>query len=308
MSTVHPPKLDHLLKHIREIPALPELVNRIVQRLGNPNTPAAEIAKLITFDAGLSSKVLRMVNAAAFGVPRQIASIQHAVMLLGFNTTRSLVLSASIYQLFDGKLSEDRHRLFWEHSLATALATRVVAEFYELQGAPEDAFSAGILHDVGALVLDVLMETQPGFLKLTQPDAPLSWEAAARVGPFMRYPYPASRTLPEEQAAYGLTHTHLGAALGQKWKLPVALHDVLQCHHTPQEAANAPELTYWVAFANELAEWWRHPLRAQHPSDALAYFSPDVVSYFEMTEPRTQAMLGRLQEQYEEAGSWLSLF
>jgi putative nucleotidyltransferase with HDIG domain len=149
---------ESLLKRIRDIPSLPEVVNRIIQLLGQATTPASQIADLIAYDPGLTSKVLRMVNSAAFGFQRQISSVQHGIMILGFNTVRGLVLSTSIFKMLANKTGQGAlsSKDLWEHSIATAMASKIVAKFFNIEE-QDDAFSAGMLHDVGKMVLDLYL-------------------------------------------------------------------------------------------------------------------------------------------------------
>src|SRR5437764_442296 len=100
-ATTNKAKYDIILKRVGDLPALPDVVNKIVELLGKPDSSAAEVAKFISYDPGLTSKVLRMVNSAAYGFQRQISSVQHAIMILGFSTIRGLVLSASIFKLLE---------------------------------------------------------------------------------------------------------------------------------------------------------------------------------------------------------------
>jgi HD-like signal output (HDOD) protein len=268
-----------VLKRIRDIPSLPEVVNKIIQQLGKANTPASEIAKLISYDPGLTSRVLRMVNSAAYGIQRQVSSIQHGIMILGFNTVRGLVLSASIFKLFDRQSSHAglEQKAFWEHSLMTALAAKVVAGTYRLPET-DDAFSAGMLHDIGKVVLD---------LYFAQDYKEVLDEAIRR-----NVPLHGPQYLALEKEILGTTHTEIGGYLSAKWKLPVTLTEVIQHHHSPEKSLLCENLVWSVAFGNELAQLIQ-TVGLHHIG--VGHLSHDLVSYFQLDED----MLGRVLEQIE---------
>lgn len=273
-----------VLKRIRDIPSLPEVVSRIMEIIGEPNTPASEIAKLISYDPGLTSKVLRMVNSAAYGFQRQISSIQHGIMILGFNTVRGLVLSASIFKMFEGQASANSlgHQQFWEHSMGTAVAARLLAQTYRIQDA-DDIFSGAMLHDIGKVVLDVYFgpNYHPVLQKARQKDMPFHGE------PFFAL----------EQSMLGITHTGIGSCLATKWKLPVTITEVIEHHHRPQEAQNCQALVYVVALANEMAVL-QYEKKGKYDR---AHFSPEILDYFSLSDGELVALLEQLQSEMGSA-------
>lgn len=281
---------EAILRRIRDIPSLPEVVNRIILLLNEPNTPASEIAKLISYDPGLSSKVLRMVNSAAYGFQRQISSIQHGIMILGFNTVRGLVLSASILKMFESQGSGPQgldHRRFWEHSLATALGARIMATSLRMPDA-DDAFSAGMLHDIGKVVLDVHFRR----------DYQQVMELARRkkISPH------GPAFLAIEDSVLQSDHTRVGAFLATKWKLPVTIAETIQYHHAPQEAPTCQPLVSLVALANQLAIL----LLEHHGVYNRNFLSPDLIEYFGLSDEDMVLLLDRLQEDFSSAEQFFS--
>jgi putative nucleotidyltransferase with HDIG domain len=227
-----------VLRRVRDIPALPKVVNQIVSLLGQANTPASEIARLITLDPGLTSRVLRMVNSAAYGIQRQITSIQHAIMLLGFTTVRGLVLSASIFKLFQGNTHAGLNlQAFWQHSIMTGLVARRLGEWLKLPEF-EEAFSAGLLHDIGKLVLDQYLSQEYAQVLL----------AASRT---QIKPY-GPRFLDVEFSKLACSHATIGEHVAHKWKLPLSLTEAIAFHHEPDKAEHAPALVQVIALANQL--------------------------------------------------------
>jgi putative nucleotidyltransferase with HDIG domain len=273
-----------ILKRIRDIPSLPEVVNRILAVLGNPNTPASEIARLISYDPGLTSKVLRMVNSAAYGFQRQISSIQHGIMILGFNNVRGLVLSASIFKLFEGHTHPGglNHKKFWEHSLGTAVAARLLAKRLLVPDA-DDIFSAAMLHDIGKVVMDVYF---------TEDYQNVLSEARQRKMPPHGHDFYLL-----EQDLMGVSHTNIGSFLATKWKLPVNITEVIQYHHQPQRAKNCQNLVYLVALANEMAILQYEKLGIYQPE----HFTPSLLEYFTLGDAEMQELMELLADDMRSA-------
>ncbi|MGE0201425.1 MAG: HDOD domain-containing protein [Candidatus Melainabacteria bacterium] len=282
-------KHEIILRRIRDIPSLPEVVNRIIELLALPNTPASRIAELISYDPGLSSKVLRMVNSAAYGFQRQISSIQHGIMILGFNTVRGLVLSASIFKMFEGQGRDqgiDHHR-FWEHSLGTAMAARKLAARLRLAEA-DDAFSAGMLHDIGKIVLDVYFRAD--------------YQPVVTAGRRLGEGWHGDGFLQLEENTLGITHAELGYHLASKWKLPLAISEVIRYHHQPELAENCAQLVRLVAVANRMAITqyeYAGVYQAEHYPEAL-------LEGLGLSETDITACLKGLREDMDSASELLS--
>lgn len=274
---------ETLLKRIRDIPSLPEVVTRILAVIGRPETPASEIARLIAYDPGLTSKVLRMVNSAAYGFQRQISSIQHSVMILGFGTVRGLVLSASIFKLFKGHARPGglNHRKFWEHSLTTAVAARMLAQRLRLPDA-DDIFSAAMLHDIGKVVLDTYFPNYGQVL------------AEARQ---QHLPFHGAAFHHLEENLLGITHTGIGGLLAGKWKLPIEMAEVIQYHHQPERAESCPKAVYLVALANEMAV-------LQLASSGVyreGSITPATAEFFNLDEAALEALFRGLKDEMHTA-------
>ena len=188
---------------------------------GDPE-PSSLLA-IVERDAVLSAMVLRLVNSAAYSLPREVADLRHAVVLLGVAELRTLALAASMASLFiPGDPVADSTG--WDHAFATACAARALAE--ELApGQEEAAFAAGMLHDIGELII------------------------ATELAPHGRVHGPAN--LAAEEAAYGANHAELGAALAEHWSIPTHLVDAIANHHTPTMTGARAELATLV-FAGEV--------------------------------------------------------
>jgi HD-like signal output (HDOD) protein len=120
--------------------------------VGDPSVSAGDINDVISKDVALSARILKLVNSAFYGFPRRIASVTHAIVILGFNALRNVTLSASVFDLLDSRDLPFGHREFWIHSIGVAVAANVIARERKLPDV-EDAFMCGLLHDVGKIVL-----------------------------------------------------------------------------------------------------------------------------------------------------------
>ena len=229
-SPIPPPNKQRILKGVRDIPALPQVVTQVVELLNKSSSSSSQIADLISYDPGLTSRILRMVNSSAYGIPRQVSSIQHSIAMLGYNSVRGLVLGASICQIFStptsgakGKsLSKNKQGLdlegFWQHALMTAFFAKHLAEHFKLPEA-DDIFSAGMLHNIGVLVLHTQDAVSDSVL-----------HNALAKKKIWRY---APQALPIEYSVLAFTHLDLGAELAQRWELPKVMQAVMSRYNRP---------------------------------------------------------------------------
>ncbi len=227
-------KLKELIAKIEKLPTLPVVVTRINAMVQNPKTSAREVGAAIAADPSLSSRVLRLVNSAYFGFPSQISSVGHATTILGFNAIQNLALTATMFQLFRDKGEEELfdRRAFWEHSLGVGVICRMLAERVRYPD-KEEAFTAGLIHDIGKIVLDQnVHEEFKAVMALCRSQNILLYEAESKV--------------------LGLTHANVGYILAQKWNLPKKLQDPLAYHHNWGLSKYNPQLTAIVHLADFL--------------------------------------------------------
>jgi putative nucleotidyltransferase with HDIG domain len=183
-------------------PAAAEQVLRIV---GNPMSGAADVARVVETDPALAARVMRLANSPYYGAPRRVSSTRHAIVMLGFDTVRGLAVSAAC-SLLDGRVEMGPDG-FWRHAITTACAASVIAR--KVGVSTGDAFSAGLLHDVGAVLLH-------------RRDTAAFAEAMA--SPSM------SDQVAAEIAAFGVTHADEGAAALDAWAFPPAFVEAVAFH------------------------------------------------------------------------------
>ncbi|MDQ2687596.1 MAG: HDOD domain-containing protein, partial [Armatimonadota bacterium] len=200
-------KQERLLRiiedELQDLPPLPAVVMRVMQTINDPTASAMDLNRLISGDPALASKVLRLVNSSYYGFPRRIATITHAVVILGFNTVRNLTTSLGVLNAFDAKGQKtalDRDK-FWAHGLATAVAAGVIARRKNIAAKMvEEVFIGGLLHDLGKLFLDQYFPDQYAIALRLAAQAKISiWDA--------------------EKTALGVGHALVGKRIADKWNL-----------------------------------------------------------------------------------------
>ena len=228
-------RLRATIESITDLPTLPVVVSKISSQIANPSTNAADIGKLIEQDQALTSKVLRLVNSAYYGFPKQIKSIQHAVVILGFNKVKTIIMTASVFGAFKGRksVSLDLQR-FWQHSLGVAISSKVVAEQIGASHIAEDAFIGGLLHDIGKVVMD---QYQPNVY-----------------GPIVKYANDKGILLLDaENEVMGVNHASVGEWMMEKWRLPPSIVHMVSDHHSPDKTTERRELIASIHLGDILA-------------------------------------------------------
>ena len=214
-----PEETRRLVQRIVDLPTLPIIIPRILRLVEDHRSSAADLAKVIGSDQALASRILRLANSAFYGFRREIVSINHAVVLLGFDTVKSIVLAATVLDtLGDGDVvsSFDREQ-FWLHVVTTAAAARILGRKLRVVDA-ETAFVAGLLHDLGKVVLDRFFYRH--------------YAEAARLA--AESPCPIREA---ELALFSVDHAQVGRWLAERWRLPPAIIEPVAFHHRPTEAA-----------------------------------------------------------------------
>lgn len=218
----------------KDLPSFPEVVLRLESEMARPEPSFQTVAKLVQEDPALSARFLRIANSAFYSRGKAITDITQAVLRLGLAETRRLCLATAIISRFSGPSSPRLDKL-WVHSMAVALASQVVASLAHKPpslAVRESSFAAGLLHDIGVLVLEHLF---PG-------------EYDAVTAPALRTYRSAEEA---ERQAWGIAHPEIGELLARKWTLPEGLCQVIAHHSRPLEASpEHQELTLLIHLAN----------------------------------------------------------
>ncbi len=252
------------LDRIQDLPTLPAIAMEVNRTLRGYDTSLRQVTDAIEKDQALVALILKLVNSTFFGFRSRIANISHAVALLGFHSLRNVIVSVSVIQSFHRKrytLDFDIGR-FWEHSVASAVISRQIATEVRM-AAPEDAFTAGLLHDVGKLLIIQYFPDEFAAIWTRMHTEEISFYEA-------------------EKAIIPIPHPRLGAYLLDKWQLPAGLRDAARCHHDIRSEAEVDGLLAAVHAADIIANRlcagdvvmpraeWLHPDAASPIAPALS--------------------------------------
>ena len=233
--------LRRRIEQVGELPTLPHVVQKLASMIGRPNVSAEEIGALIEKDQVLSAKVLRLANSPFYGFPSRIASVAHAVVVLGLSVVKGLTLCATAFDMMKNAGMND----LWRHSLGVAITAHILGAKAGMKN-PEEVFVGGLLHDIGKVVLYVKW-----------PDVGQQITAATAQ---------TSRSLMEtEQALFDVTHADVGGWLATAWHLPASLREPILHHHVPSAAQDAKLQTAIVHVADVLVKG----LACGNPGDDL---------------------------------------
>jgi HD-like signal output (HDOD) protein/CheY-like chemotaxis protein len=239
------PHLKEVIGQLKTVPSLPALYVAVTRALRSPETPIRKIGDLIAQDMGMCAKVLQLANSAFFGLSSRVSSPQQAVSMIGVENLKALVLSVQVFSDLGGHLTQDLSFL-WEHSMTTASFARAIARV-ELSpcGVVEDAFTAGLLHDVGRLVLASAFGAE--YQKVLK-----------------RAAEPGARLALCESEAFGCTHNGVGAYLLGLWGLTDSIVEAVAWHHQP---AQAQPTSFSALIAVHAADYYENQLQIHPLSD-----------------------------------------
>jgi len=212
------PDLKKVIAGIDDLPTLPRTVLKITELINDPKSSAKDLARIITDDQVLTARLLKLVNSSFYGFPQRISTVTNAIVLLGFDAIRSLLLTTSVFDLFGGrsrKRKQDQEK-FWDHSLGCAVGAKVIGNFLR-HDKIEELFVTGLLHDIGKIVEMLLMPSE--FAKVV---------ATINKGNILM--------VTAENQVLGYNHAEIGKLLAEKWNLPVKLVQVIAHHHQPSLA------------------------------------------------------------------------
>jgi putative nucleotidyltransferase with HDIG domain len=237
----------------------------------------------------MSVKVLKMTNSAFYGLSREIESVKQAVVIIGMEAIRNLVLSASVLDMFKGKATDQEFQeKFWRHSLATAFCSRILARKFRSKAIvdPDTAFSAGLLHDIGKIVLCCFL--------------PSEYEKYSKERSADR----RSASYEIEERILGYTHAQIGSLLAVQWKLPTKLGESITFHHQPEVPAVPEPICYVVHLANYIA---KQTFYQGEDRDLIGTPNTGSIDFVGGTEQDLYATCELLREEYLKSETFMSM-
>lgn len=223
------------IQQMSELRPFPASATRLITVSNNPDSTIGEMTGIIRNDPALSVNLLRVANSSMYGYYGQIRTIDQAVIVLGIRSVRNLAIAMASTAVFAaGTGSKESRQKLWSHSLGCGCVARMIAKRTGVIP-PDEAFLAGVVHDVGKLIFFDLVPEQ-----------------------YFRTSHAASsRTiLDREQDEYGTTHQDVGLRCAEQWGLPDEINQAISFHHHPERAEFATDLVELISLANGLAASW----------------------------------------------------
>ncbi len=221
------------LQNIRNLPSIPLVIFEVSRLLEDPMTNASDLAELISKDQGMVTKILTIANSPFYGLSKKISTIEFAIVILGFENIKNIIIALSMIGAFKGQGKNWNRKEYWYHCLATASIAKKLAEDlgYPKSG---EAFTAGLLHDLGIAIIQLYFNKEYNKIyKLVK---------SVKVG-----------FLEAEAEILNITHQEIGNFLVEKWNLPKALCDSILHHHNPEQASENNSLVSIIHLADYLS-------------------------------------------------------
>ncbi|MBS1259569.1 MAG: hypothetical protein MAG551_02642 [Candidatus Scalindua arabica] len=225
-----------LIAQIESMPTLPTVALRVLEVTSDPGSSTNDLMEIIGTDISLTAKILKIANSPFYGLTREVASLQHAVTVLGFKEIRNLVISTIAFESFKNFKQDDKFDIkrFWRHSFCCGLAAKIIA--VELKSSSNELFVAGLIHDIGKLVMYIAFPAE--FLKLVDIISPLKLKYTA---------------FEAEKSVFEMIHDEVGKKLLEKWMFPESLITAVGFHHHTQEVDKKSPFPIIVHIADILA-------------------------------------------------------
>ncbi|HET56670.1 MAG TPA: HDOD domain-containing protein [Ignavibacteria bacterium] len=227
------------LSRIRNLPSIPSLMLEVSRLLEDPRTSATELGRLISRDQAMVAKVLMVANSPLYGIPRKVSTVEFAIVILGFNHIKNIVVALSVMNAFQSTNKRKWNRSkFWAHSIAMGVLSKRIAGDLGF-GRTGEAFTAGLLHDLGISAIQRYFPNEFNNInKLVEIEN--------------------IRHITAEKMTMGLTHAEIGQFLINNWNLPENLANAVRYHHEPSEAQEETILPSIIHLADFMTQKFRN--------------------------------------------------
>ncbi|MBN1213689.1 MAG: HDOD domain-containing protein [candidate division Zixibacteria bacterium] len=282
-------KVIQVVSNIRNLPTPPIVFHQIQKVIKDPNVSAGQIASILSEDPAMSVKVLKLTNSAFYGLSREVESVKQAVVIVGLEAIKNLVLSASVLDMFKGKdIDQEFQEKFWRHSLATAFCARILARKLKSRGIvdPDLAFSAGLLHDIGKMVLCCFLQNE--YKKFNE----------------ARLTDQQSQTFELEEKALGYNHSQIGALLAVQWKLPSKIGEAITFHHSPQKNVNEDPTPYLICIANYIA---KKTFYEKDETYLIGSLAPEIYAFLDFHPENEEEYCELLRQEYLKSETFMQM-
>ncbi len=226
--------LDALYSQINNLPSLPAIVHDVMRITADPESSAADLMKAILPDPPMCTAILKIANSAFFGIPREVKSLEKAVMILGFNEVKNIILGKAVFNSFKELSVHNKKDVdaLWEHNFTCGLAAKILAE--RSRQSPSEMFIAGLIHDIGKLAILITFPTlYTPILKQSSDES--------------------SSFLEDEKELFIMSHDEVGMYILDQWFFPHQLVTAVGFHHQPERAASKNLIPATIQIADVLA-------------------------------------------------------
>ncbi len=280
-----PVEIEQALEGMPAISPVLGKINRMAQEM---ETSPRDLVKIIMLDPVLTGKVLKLVNSSFYGLTQRVQTLAQAVVYLGINTVKNLAISTALLSTVFVKERREALDLdpddFWRHCIATALCCKFIARLNaSSETDPEMYFIAGLLHDVGKVLL---IRTDPQRYGLALAES-------RRLGVSLAF---------SETAHFGMSHTEAGGILARKWKLDAPLVRVIEQHHAPPQGS-IQRLHGTVIIANTISKCTD---AGQSGNRIIEEMADDIVSGLDLSNSAIDEVAGKIPVEVERAAEFLS--
>ena len=279
-------ELESMIMSASDLPTIPVVATKVMQLIESESASADELAKVVASDPAVAARVLKISNSSFYGCQRQIQTLSHAIMVLGFSTLKSLVVAASVKQVY--KPYGLTEKMLWEHSFGAGLAARVIANTTRLVN-EEEAFLGGLFHDIGKIILNSLDNQQ--FQVVVQ-----------------KVYNDGMAFMDAEQQVFSYTHAEVGGLVIKKWNFPAILMHAVLKHHSFEFAEDEDtyqiRLTCVVGLANMVCH--KLGIGVREPDEELQLHESIPAQLMNLDEGRIGGMLEKIAEAYERDKSFFS--
>lgn len=277
-------ELEQLINSASDLPTIPVVATKVLQLIESETTTAEDLARVVSSDAAVAARVLKISNSSFFGCRRQINTLSHAIMMLGYNTLKSLIMAASVKQVYKNYgLAE---KMLWEHSFGAALAARIIAGATQ-QINDEEAFLGGLFHDIGKTIMNNIDSQRFQMVIQKCYNEGISFQEA-------------------EQEFYPYSHAEVGGLVIEKWNFPEMLIKAVMEHHrfgfVEDEDPYQILLTSTVGLANLFCH--KIGLGQREPDTDLVLAESMPARLLKLDENQLECMLTSFEQAYTQDKSF----